>query len=77
MSIKFMSTREQKEFWRTHNKARQARDKRLARLSFSDKIDIAQRLWADYEVLGAGSVWGLGEIPANTFGVIASDMSHS
>ena len=59
--------KDSKKFWETHEKAREARDKRLARLPFSEKVAITEKLQTDSEVLqkakGKPIQFGLGEIP--------------
>ena len=62
--------KDSKKFWETHKKARQIRDKKLAKLPFSEKTAIAERIQADYEVLrnakDDSQQFGLGYIPDAT-----------
>ena len=62
--------KDSKKFWETHKKARQIRDKKLAKLPFSEKTAIAERIQADYEVLrnakDESKQFGLGNIPDAT-----------
>ena len=59
--------KDSKKFWETRKKAREAKDKKLARLSFPEKIAMTEKIQADYEVLrnakGESRQFGLGEIP--------------
>ena len=51
------------KFWETHKKAREARNRKLASLSFSEKADITERLQMDYEILqDSKEKFGLGEV---------------
>ena len=62
--------KDSKKFWETRRKARQIRDKRLAKLPFSEKTAITERVQADYEVLrnakDDSNQFGLGHIPHAT-----------
>jgi hypothetical protein len=62
--------KDSKKFWETHKKARQLRDKKLAKLPFSEKTAISERIQADYEVLrnsnDESKQFGLGDIPHAT-----------
>jgi len=59
--------KDSEKFWETHKKARKARDRRLARFPFSEKVIMAEKLQMDYEILrNAGAEakqFGLGDIP--------------
>ncbi|MGD9117295.1 MAG: hypothetical protein PVJ08_00940 [Dehalococcoidia bacterium] len=59
--------KDSKKFWETRKKAREAKDKRLARLPFSEKAVMTERIQADYEVLrnarGESNQFGISEIP--------------
>ncbi len=59
--------KDSKKFWETREKAREARDKRLAELPFSIKVTITEKLQTDSEVLrnakGKSKHFGLGGIP--------------
>lgn len=59
-----------RKFWETHERARKAKDKKLARLPFSEKAAIAEKIQADYEVLrnarDESKQFGLGDIPDAT-----------
>lgn len=63
-------TKDSKKFWETHKKARHIRDKKLAKLPFSEKTAMAERIQADYEVLrnarDESNQFGLGDIPDAT-----------
>ena len=58
--------KDSENFWGNREKAREARDKRLARLPFSEKVAITEKLQIDYQVLrnakGEPKQFGLGEI---------------
>ena len=60
------SQQDSKRFWEKHNKGRQARDKQLAGLPFSEKVAMTEKLQADYEVLRNSKEdsgqFGLGEM---------------
>jgi len=62
--------KDSKKFWETHKNAREAKDQRLAKLSFSEKVDMAEKIQADYEVLQnvrwETRQFGLGDIPNAT-----------
>jgi len=62
--------KDSKKFWETHKKARQAKDKKLARLPFSEKAAMGEKIQADYEVLqnakDESRQFGLGDIPDAT-----------
>jgi len=62
--------KDSKKFWETHKKARQAKDKKLAKLPFSEKTAMAEKIQADYEVLrnakDESKQFGLGDIPDAT-----------
>jgi len=62
--------KDSKRFWETHKKARQVRDKKLAKLPFSEKTAMAERIQADYEVLrntrDESKQFGLGDMPDAT-----------
>lgn len=62
--------KDSKKFWETHKKARQIRDKKLAKLPFSEKTAIAECIQSDYEVLrnakDDSKQFGLGYIPDAT-----------
>lgn len=58
--------KDSKEFWEVRKKAREANDKRLARLPFSEKVAMTEKLQADYELLRNAretNQFGLGDIP--------------
>ena len=48
---KYMTKDEERIFWEKHEEARAQRDKKLARLPFSEKLAILERLKIDCEVL--------------------------
>ncbi len=51
-------------YWEVHRKAKETRNKKLASLSFSEKVDITERLQMDYEILqDAKKQFGLGRVP--------------
>ena len=58
--------KDSKKFWETHKKARQVKDKKIARLPFSEKAAMAEKIQADYEVLrnakDESKQFGLGDI---------------
>ncbi len=62
--------KDSEKFWDTHRKAREARNKKLAGLPFSEKISITEKLQMDYEVLRNAKEepeqFGLGELPDAT-----------
>ncbi len=62
--------KDSKKFWGTREKAREAKDKRLARLPFSEKVAMTEKIQADYELLrnakGKTKQFGLGDIPDAT-----------
>ena len=62
--------KDSKKFWETHKKARQVKDKKIARLPFSEKAAMAEKIQADYEVLrnakDESKQFGLGDIPDAT-----------
>ncbi len=49
--MKFMTPEEQEEFWARHRKAREALDKRLTVLPFSEKVKIVKHINADVKSL--------------------------
>jgi len=58
--------KDSKEFWGKREKAREAKDKRLARLPFSEKVAMTEKIQADYELLRNAretNQFGLGDIP--------------
>jgi len=61
--------KDSKKFWGTREKARKAKDKKLARLPFLEKVAMTEKIQADYEVLrnakGESKQFGLGEIPSD------------
>jgi len=62
--------KDSKKFWETRKKAREEREKRLARLPFSEKAAIVEKLQIDYEALRNTrknpEQFGLGELPDAT-----------
>lgn len=59
--------KDSKKFWETRKRAREAKDKKLASLPFSEKATMTERIQADYEVLQnakeESKQFGLGELP--------------
>ena len=57
--------KDSKKYWETYKKAREARDKELAKLPFSEKVAITEKLQIDAEVLrnAKEKPIGLGETP--------------
>ena len=58
--------KDSKKFWENYDKAREERDKKIARLPFSEKAAMAEKIQADYEVLrnakDESKQFGLGDI---------------
>ncbi len=55
--------KDSEKFWETHRKAKEARNRKLASLSFSEKADMVERLQMDYEILQeAKEQFGLGDV---------------
>lgn len=73
--------KDSKKFWETHKKAREVRDKKLAKLSLAEKATIAERLQADYEVLqnakDESKQFGLGELPLDACNVLTTSSSFT
>ncbi len=70
-----------KKFWENREKARGKRDKDLARLTFSEKAAITEKLKIDYEVLQKAKekprLFGLGEMPPDAVNEISLEQSFT
>jgi len=64
--MNYYDLKDSKKFWEGRDKAREARNRKLAKLPFSEKATIAERLRADYEVLqnarDESTQFGLGKL---------------
>lgn len=49
--IRYMIGEEQKAFWERHAEARKRIDEDMAKLPYEKKMEIAEKLQADYEVM--------------------------
>lgn len=69
------------KFWEIHNEAREERDKKLARLSFTKKADITERLQADEKVLRYAKKklgqFGLGSLTPDAMNEVSAGYSFT
>lgn len=67
-----------KKFWENREKAREERDKRLARLTFSEKVAITEKLQKDEEALRFAKQepkqFGLGVIPPDAMNELSIEL---
>lgn len=70
-----------KKFWGNYEKAREERDKKLARLPFSEKAAIVEKLQTDYEALQNTKKEKLEqfgfEMPPDASNVVSLDLSFT
>lgn len=64
---KIFYLKDSEKFWETRKKARKIKDRKLEKLNFSEKVNMAEKIEADYEVLQnakrESSKFEIGEIP--------------
>ncbi len=65
------------KFWESHQRSKEAHNKKVASLPFSEKVEMTERLQADCELLEEArerDQFGLGQIPdVNEMGLKAKD----
>ncbi|MBA7651608.1 hypothetical protein ES703_59427 [subsurface metagenome] len=81
MKDKDFYLKDSKKFWENREKAREARDKDLARLTFSEKAGITEKLQTDYKTLQNAKEepkqFGLGEIPPDAMNELSLEQSFT